>query len=217
MPYELHPSPLLQDSFEQQPWQGANPMHAKYIFVGLDANFAPNIVEQIPEILSYLANGPQFWTDSGVHHPFMLDQYSGCGGLYHNNFRLIEFIPAEANQVSFVELIEKPTTGRSNLDINDLSDNHLARLLNFFNNGTAKYILMPPTVVALMKKKPLFSWLRRTPVRIDGDLAVLRDKTDPRQIIYRMYHLSNYGQYDAMLKRQIDQLKAIVRAERNGG
>ncbi|MGO9952153.1 MAG: hypothetical protein ACLPN1_08065, partial [Dissulfurispiraceae bacterium] len=61
MPYEMHPSPILQALFEQQPWQGADPMQAKYIFIGLDANFAPDVVEQIPEIVSYLENGPQFW------------------------------------------------------------------------------------------------------------------------------------------------------------
>jgi len=81
MNYTAHPSPTLQALFASQPWQGVNPMEAKYIFVGLDANFAIDVETQIPEIVSYLHDGPLFWRNTGRHHPFVLDAYNGSGGL----------------------------------------------------------------------------------------------------------------------------------------
>lgn len=191
-------------------------MEAKYIFVGLDANFAIDVEAQIPEIVPYLEDGPQFWIDTGRHHPFMLEGYSGSGSFYHKNFKLIDFTPAEAGQISFVELVEKPTTGRSKLTADDLLLNHMNWLRDVLDNGNAKYIFIPPAAVRLMKKKEVFSWLRRKPIRIERDFVVLRDNAEHAQIIYEMYHLSNYGKYGVKLKRQIEQLRAIVIAERNG-
>ena len=187
-------------------------MTAKYIFVGLDANFAIDVETQIPEIVSYLQDGPLFWRNTGKHHPFVLDSYSGSGGLYHENFKLIEFTIAEADQVSFIELIEKPTMGRSNLTVKDLSQQHINRLRNILDNGNAKYIFIPPSVIRLMRKTGAFSWLRSNPLGTDGDLVVWRDKAaggQSRQIIYEMYHLSNYGKYADKLKRQINQLRKL--------
>jgi hypothetical protein len=215
MSYIEHPSHVLQNLFARKPWQGADPIEAKYIFVGLDANFALDVETQIPEIVLYLQDGPQFWINTEKHHPFVLDAYKGSGNLYHKNFELIKFSSAEAEQVSFVELIEVPTTGRNNLTVADLSLNHMNWLRDICDNGNSKYIFIPPAVVRLMKKKELFAWLRRGPIRIEGDFKVLRDSAEPEQVIYEMYHLSNYGRYDAKLMRQIVQLKGIVTSERN--
>jgi hypothetical protein len=216
MSYTPHPSPRLQNLFAAQPWQGADPMQAKYIFVGLDANFAIDVETQIPEIVSYLQDGSQFWRKTGNHHPFVLDTYKGSGGLYHKNFKLIEFTRDEAGQVSFVELVQKPTTGRNKLVVGDLLLQHMNWLQNIFDNGNAKYILISPAATKLMKNISVFSWLRYNPNRNEDDLVVLRDNATavPRQIIYEMYHLSNYGKYDAKLKQQIIQLKKIVISER---
>ncbi|HEY3278591.1 MAG TPA: hypothetical protein VGJ94_18380 [Syntrophorhabdaceae bacterium] len=95
----LHPSELLKQLFKEKPWQGADPKTAKYIFVGLDANFATDVETQIPDTTTYLEDGPKFWKSTGVHHPFMLDKYKGNGRSYHENFNLIGFKSAEADQV----------------------------------------------------------------------------------------------------------------------
>lgn len=189
-------------------------MVAKYVFLGLDANFAINVETQVPEIVSYLKDGPAFWRNTGSHHPFVLDTYSGSGGLYHENFKLIEFKPTEAGQVSFIELIEKPTTGRNKLTDKDLCQSHINRLRDIFNKGAAKYIFIPPAAIKLLKKKEEFHWLCAAPLRNEGDLIVLSKNTERGQIVFEMYHLSNYGKYDARLKRQIKQVKEIVVSER---
>jgi len=215
MPYTEHPSPILKALFREKSWQGANPMQAKYVFVGLDANFAIDVETQIPQIISYLQDGPQFWTNTERHHPFMLDGYNGDGVLYHRNFKLIGFTPAEACQVSFIELVEKPTTGRSRLTFGDLSLNHMNWIRDIIDNGNAKYILIPPQAIKLMKRKEVFSWLRRRrPIRIEGNFKVWRDDAERGQIIYEMYHLSNYGKHYATLKLQIEQLSELVILER---
>jgi hypothetical protein len=146
MPYIPHPSEELKSCFQDKPWQGADPMQAKYIFVGLDANFAINVETQIPEINSYLQDGPQFWRETGSHHPFVLDAFSGSGKLYHERFAGIGFEPDEADLVSFVELLHLPTIGTSSLNLSDLSSNqskeHLCKLANWFDRGSARYIFL---------------------------------------------------------------------------
>jgi hypothetical protein len=214
MSYIRHPSPTLQDLFVSRQWQGANPMDARYVFLGLDANFSIDVVRQIPEIVYYLLNGPDFWRRTGRHHPFLLDDYSGCGGRYHKNFKLIGFLPMEASQVSFVELIEKPTTGTNKLTMEDLCPIHMDLLRRVLDKGAAKYVFMPPAVIRLLKKRQEFRWLCGPPLRADGDLKVLREDIERGQIIYGMYHFSVYGKYDAKLKRQIRQVKDIVVSER---
>jgi len=62
MPYEAHPSPELREAF--QGYQGANPRDAKFVFIGLDANFNEAISDNqviFQQVLKYLRDGP----DSG--------------------------------------------------------------------------------------------------------------------------------------------------------
>jgi hypothetical protein len=161
MSYTTHPSLTLQALFVSRPWQGADPMRCKYVFLGLDANFSVEVETQIPEIIRYLRNGPEFWRSTGRHHPFLLDTYSGDGGLYHHNFNLIGFTQDEASQVSFVELIEKPTTGTKNrLVAEDLCQKHIDLLRRVFDEGEARYIFMPPASIRLLRQRREFRWLR---------------------------------------------------------
>ena len=55
--YLPHPSPELNELFAHKPYQGASPEHAKFLFVGLDANYAPQI-----------ANKPIFSKIREYHH-----------------------------------------------------------------------------------------------------------------------------------------------------
>ena len=44
-PMPFHPSPRLNFYFGRRPYQGADPSNAQHIFIGEDANFAPDIEE----------------------------------------------------------------------------------------------------------------------------------------------------------------------------
>ncbi len=120
--YNLHSSRKLNDLFKVKPYQGADPMEAKFLFLGLDANYEENLADKwyFSEIVDYLTDGVGYWQSKGVHHPFMLPHYKGDGKLYHRRFSQIGFRPENAKDVSFVELVNFPTVGRSQLKINDL-------------------------------------------------------------------------------------------------
>jgi len=209
MSYNLHPSEKLQKQFIEKPWQECDPFKAMFIFVGLDANYDKDIESKLPEIFSYLDDGVKWWGKHKVHHPFMLGNYHGDGKKYHKKFAEIGFTPEQADQVSFVELLHVPTTGRSSLKPSDLSEEHLERLSKIFDEGKAKYIFISPKVIKVMRNTEVFSWLPRKPIREDGNFSVLHEQNG--QIIYRMYHLSCYGWQISRLDRQIEQLRRIVK------
>lgn len=208
MPYTLHPSKNLRTHYRG--WQGNDPMQASFLFVGLDANFAANIDNSLPEIINYLDDGMQWChgNDEGVHHPFMLHHYHGSGKRYHKKFTEIGFTVARTGCFSFVELLHVPTTGRSNLTLPDLSINHLTELNNIFNAGIAKYVIVCPKVTRLMRLSGIFPHLNPYPLPNDGHLKILRENND--QIMYEMYHLSCYGWQLPILNLQIEQLRNIV-------
>jgi len=214
MSYKRHQSENLCLVFKNKPWQGADPLKAKYIFIGLDANYAPDVEDKVPEIWDYLDNGPGFWRKTGYHHPFRMPQYAGCGDRYHENFAKIQFEKTEADQVSFIELLHVPTT-ESKLDVSDLDNKHMAWLGNIIEHGEYEYIFIPPSVVNLMRKTGRFKWIRWKPLRVERDLKVLRDKGNG-QVIYQMYHFSCYGWQKPILQRQIEQVRNMVDLERNG-
>lgn len=118
----FHASPQLNFYFGRWPYQGADPRPAQYIFIGEDANFAPDIETQPiwPYIVEYLRDGVAFWSKYGVHHPFLLDCYRGEGRSYHAWFSKIfneptPLPPATRSAISFVELLDRPTTGAGNI------------------------------------------------------------------------------------------------------
>jgi hypothetical protein len=208
MPYTLHPSEKLVKLFKEKPWQGCNPATAQFLFVGLDANYAADIEMSLPEVFDYLAYGVDFWQKTNVHHPFRLPKYHGSGEKYHDKFAQIGFTAKHAELVSFVELLHLPTVGISSLNVGDLSMDHLNALAKIFDIGIAKYIFLSSKVTDLMRQTKLFPWLQKEPLRMDGDLEVLRDQND--QIIYKMYHFSCYGWQLEVLNRQIVQIRKIV-------
>ena len=143
--YDPHPSVALNRAFAARPFQGAEPERATYLFVGLDANYSP-LIEQnavFGRVLDYLDDGVAFWRLHGVHHPFLLPEYRGDGRKYHKTFSAIGFRPEHADQVSFIEMLHVPTVGRSNLTIDDLDKDHLARLRDAIEHGDARHIFVP--------------------------------------------------------------------------
>lgn len=212
MSYNLHNSERLKAYFRDRPWQGIDPFQALFLFVGLDANYDSNIDETLPEVFDYLDDGVAFWRQNakGVHHPFRLSHYHGNGKKFHDRFAEIGFTPKHAALVSFVELFHLPTTGRSRLASTDLSSDHLCSLAQIFDEGSAEYVFISPGVARLMRRTGHFPWLPPTPLRIDGDLPVFRERNG--QTVYGMYHLSCYGWQLIRLKRQISQVGKIVKS-----
>ena len=54
--YNHHPSPRLNELFAKRPYQGVDPIHAKYVFIGLDANYAEDVdqIKTAAEIYEWL-------------------------------------------------------------------------------------------------------------------------------------------------------------------
>lgn len=207
--YKAHPSKELRQHFADRPYQGANPMEAKLLFVGLDANYDEAIANSpaYPSVLDYHQDGVAFWRRHGVHHPFLLPSYRGDGRRYHQTFAKIGFQPDHAHLVSFVELLHLPTVGRSQLVPDDLDSGHLTWLDNVIRAGEAQHIFVSAGVLRLMQSTGQFQWLHASPTSKDS-LPVLYD--DGRRQVYRHLHFSNYGKFQAQLERERMQIGALL-------
>lgn len=119
MTYGIHPSQKLVKLFAEKPYQGADPKEAKILIIGNDANYSPDNSSHhfFERILEYHADGVGFWRANGVHHPFLLPEYPfdrRKGGVrYHLNFSKLGFGTDHAEAISFVELLNVPTTGNT--------------------------------------------------------------------------------------------------------
>lgn len=69
--HHAHPSRILNDLFGRRSYQGVPQENARFLFVGLDANYAADIERSpvFPEVLAYHEDGPAFWRAYGAHHP----------------------------------------------------------------------------------------------------------------------------------------------------
>ncbi len=188
-----HSNDKLQELFSRKPFQGADPATAQFLFFGLDANYDPAIGDKhyFSEVVSYLEDGVRYWKDRGFHHPFRHPEYRGDGALYHRRFAEIGFTKEHAKQVSFIELINVPTFGKSGLRVSDLKASHLDRLRAWVLRGRAAYIIIPPGVSGLLRRTPQFSWLPEKPVTHDGSLPVLF--RSEHKVVFSPYHFSCVG------------------------
>lgn len=207
--YEAHPSPALSERFRRKPYQGVAPEKAEFLFVGLDANYAADIEQSaiFPSLLRYHEDGPAFWRESGVHHPFLLPAYSGDGRRYHLSFAKIGFRADHADRVSFVELLHLPTVGRSRLQARDLERPHLLRLREAIFAGAAKYIFVSAGVLRLMVKTGLFAELDAALVSSGGLRVVFRDRC---RTVFLHLHLSNYGKFEAQLRAEAKAIAELL-------
>jgi len=191
--YFPHKDSKLHALFSHKPYQGADPSTAQFLFFGLDANYDPNIGDKpyFSGIVSYLEDGIRYWRQRGYHHPFRHPDYRGDGALYHGRFAEIGFMPNHAERVSFVELIDVPTSGRSNLKLNDLKPSHLDRLKAWVLDGRAAYIFIPLGVGSLLRRTSQFSWLPAKPISHEGSLPVLF-RSD-HKVVFAPFHFSCVG------------------------
>lgn len=188
-----HRNNKLHELFSLKAFQGANPATARFLFFGLDANYDPDIEDKhyFSEIISYLEDGVRYWRERGYHHPFRHPEYRGDGALYHKHFAGIGFTREHAEQVSFVELIDVPTSGRSVLTVDDLKTSHIDRLRDWVLNGRAAYIFIPPGVGRLLRRTPQFSRLPEKPISHDGSLPVIF--RSGQKVVFAPFHFSCVG------------------------
>ena len=175
-PYDVHPSVELRKLFSAMPipYQGQDPHRASVIFVGLDANYAPEIHDAAnfrERIIEYHKDGVAFWQRHGVHHPFLLPEYplpgTQGGRPYHRKFSNMGLTPDFAPKISFVELLSVPTTGstKDKKFWELFSLEHAKNLDSLFKSGERRLILLPRSVVDKMgvarKRFGIFRWLPR--------------------------------------------------------
>jgi hypothetical protein len=187
--YTSHTCEALNERFAARPFQGATPESARFLFIGLDANFAAEIAKNpiYGRLLEYLDNGVAFWRAHKEHHPFLLNNYSGGGWRYHRAFKNIGFRPEHAADVSFVELLHVPTVGKSDLKRSDLDLAHLQRISEAIDRGSARYVFISFGVARLMRLFPMFDWLPKEP----NDGQPLKEWAKRgRATVYWHYHFS---------------------------
>jgi hypothetical protein len=143
--HDRHPSPRLINAFKG--YQGQDPQDAKFIFFGLDANFAEDI-EKSPifeEVIEYLNDGVTYWKTRNRHHPFLSGAYKKGSYRYHYQFSKLGLTSEYADKVSFVELLNCPTCGNASLKRLKqlLNEDHLSRIdnvMSLVNGDKSVYI-----------------------------------------------------------------------------
>jgi len=211
--YHLHPSETLRRIFAARPFQGAEPERASFVFVGLDANYSPDIERStiFPQLLDYLSDGVAFWRKTGLHHPFLLAAYGNKDGTkYHRTFATIGFRPEHAPLVSFVEILHLPTFGRSALDVQELDASHLQWLDHVICAGSAHYVFVPAGVARLMRASGAFRWLPKAAYGDGGALTVWHRTATTT--VFCHYHLSTYGHQERKKREQIAEIRTLVEA-----
>lgn len=206
----IHPSKILIELFEHRPYQGVAPEAARFLFVGLDANYHVDIEKMSisPKVFEYHENGEKFWHAHEVHHPFLLQEYRGDGKRYHQNFERIGFKAKHAHLISFVELFHLPTVGHNKLSVDDLDITHLKRLNQAILEGEATHIFISPTVASLMRASGAFNWLPNKSIDTADVLSVLFRNSN--KTVYSLLHFSSYGKYYKKLGLQIEEIKKNI-------
>lgn len=211
--YYPHPNEELNNAFSRKPYQGVAPEVAKYLFIGLDANYDKEIHENeaYAEVIEYLQNGVTFWEKYGVHHPFLLPTYKGDGQFYHKSFSRIGFERRHAKDVSFIELVDRPSYGKSSLDVDDLNMNHLVRIKNVLESGVVEYAFIPTSVGSLMKKSGVFPWMPSRPKVTDTSLKLWKTVGTTKLLWH--YHFSVYGKFEATKSAQLEEIGRLLKRD----
>jgi hypothetical protein len=217
--FGLHPSQELRALFSSMeiPHQGQDPRKARAIFVGTDANYSPLLSDHpvfFRRILEYHEDGVGFWHRHGVHHPFLLPEYPlprNTGGVpYHKKFSSMGLTPEFAEHISFVELLDVPTTGR--MDTKTLwqlfNIEHARRLDQLFRDGSERLVLLSNNVILRMldikKRNELFLWL---PSRHSSGMIKQIGQTQ----VYKVMHFSA-----SVSREQLHDLGSLIRGSCQG-
>ncbi|MBF0603530.1 MAG: hypothetical protein HQL07_07530 [Nitrospirae bacterium] len=215
--YGKHPSPKLNEIFKEKPYQGQKPEFASVLIVGRDANYSEEITNKpfFAKILEYHDDGVSFWKRHEKHHPFLLPEYplnrTGGGVPYHRNFAKMGLGSSFADKISFVELLNIPTTGITGKNVNKFFEmldlHHLQELEDIFLNSGKKTVFISPKILEVLKRIHLnhgiFSWL----FPINNEL----DKMDGLPVVYKKDALVMVGAYHFSSSDVHGQLAAIER------
>ena len=209
--YQKHPSKKLNELFQEKPYQGVSPEKAKFLFVGLDANYAENIESQniFDRVVEYHSDGVSFWQKYKVHHPFLLNEYRGDGKKYHKNFARIGFQEKDANSISFIEILPFPTVGRNKLEKSDLSGNHLSQINDWIMNSDVKFVFISSGVANLMRKSKQFSWLPEKPKEQFKNLRMYRQGEN--KFVFSHLHFSNYGKFEKQMLLEAETIRELIK------
>lgn len=178
--FGLHHSEDLRQLFAgmEVPYQGQDPKKARVVFVGTDANYSPALhrhTDFFERILEYHRDGVAFWHRHGIHHPFLLPEYplpKNSGGVpYHRKFASMGLTAEYAEHISFVELLDLPTTGRVDTKTfwHLFNPDHARRLDHLLSAGDERVVLLSNNVILRMKEARdrfgLFPWLPGNPAQ----------------------------------------------------
>lgn len=208
--FTLHPSKKLQDLFKLKTYQGVNPLQAKFIFIGLDANYSAEIdqSEIFEDICEYHLNAISYWENKKVHHPFMQKSYKGDGKKFHQEFAKIGLSEDYADQISFMEVLDKPTVGRNTLECSDLNIEHLKFINNAIFSGDTKVVFLCDSVARIMKKSGHFGWLDLKCINEKNGLSVYY--MDKNVTVYKHLHFSNYGKFQIQKEKEAKCILKII-------
>ena len=109
--------------------------------------------------------------------------------------------------MSFIELLNSPTVGRSDLTIKDLDPTHLKLLRRVIFEGNAKFIFLSASVKRLLLASGLFPELRAIP-RNHGALKILYQ--DDERTVFLHLHFSNYGTFEKQLQAEAREILNLL-------
>lgn len=214
MTFQKHPSETLVNLFKEKPYQGQSPEIAKVIFLSLDANYSEEITNHhfFQYILEYQKNGVSFWQKYGVHHPFILNEYpfkrNADGVPFHKRFSKLGLTKEYAENISFLELLNVPTIGKSsnqNAQFNDLVEiTHLKYIDKIIASDRSKLILVSHKTLDRMqqykKLYDVFAWLDYVQVT-DKDYSV---QLNTNRLV-KIYHFSAW-----QIHAQIPYIRKLI-------
>lgn len=210
--YSKHSSSELNKLFLSRPYQGQSPRKAKFIFMGLDANFAQDIetTDCFPFIKEYLMDGVQFWKKYKVHHPFLLPQYpDGDGVTYHKRFSKLNLAPDYADEISFIELIDVPTVGKTERKqfYKLLNPKYIREIEELLLSTDKKTLFISRSVLTYLERIKkiynLFTWLPKAPNLKLNNLSLIFENNALR--IYGVTHFSA-----AISDVHINQIQRVI-------
>jgi hypothetical protein len=222
MPFGIHQDKKFVEVYHDRPFQGQDPKKAKIVFLGSDANYSPKISNDpfFDYILEYQRNGVAFWQNKkyACHHPFLLPNFPfdkrKDGVPFHRNFSKLgnfgkfKLKPEKyAAYISFLELLDVPTTGNKSEDIKEfdklLSLKHLLYIDELIKGGGQKLFYVSNGVLKDIKRikniypcNDLFDWVQQFVVGSQNRFTVRRNGNEIKEI----YHFSSFEIHSHLLK-----------------
>ena len=165
MTFGIHQDKDFVNIYHNMPFQGRDPQKAKIVILGSDANYSSKISRHqfFDYIYEYQQDGVAFWKNDQYkcHHPFLLSDYPfdkrKDGVPYHRNFSKLGLDPQKyAEHISFLELLDVPTTGNKSKDLeqfdNLLSLKHLQYIDELIKGGGQKLFFVSNGVLIDIKR-----------------------------------------------------------------